>query len=530
MGIPYYFSHVVKNHSNIIHKYTDIHNNIHNLYLDSNSIIYDSVFLVSKLNDCPNFEINLINYVCKKIEEYIRTIKPNNLIYIAFDGVAPVAKLEQQRNRRYKTMLEKQIFNKLYQPNNVSFDTTCITPGTKFMNKLNMAVREYFEDMEERYKVNRIIVSTSNEIGEGEHKIFEYIRNTQNNNITHKNVIYGLDADLIMLCINHIHLNSDFYLYRETPEFIKSLNSNLNPNEAYLLDINLFASILAEELSTGTRDRDNVLSDYILITMMLGNDFMPHFPAINIRTGGIDKVMNTYKHIFGKTNKYLYNREYNEINWGNLKKLIELLADNEEKWFKEEHKLRNRFENREYPVNNKEDMQKKYLNMPTKVRDNEHYINPYNDYWQQRYYDTLFHIDITDTFKKQISTSYLECLEWTMKYYTVGCIDFRYTYPYHYPPLLKDLHKYVPYLNTVMLEKSDATAINEDVLLAYVLPAEKLNLLNDEAHNKLKNSKNYNEWYDTSNIRLEWAYCKYIWESHAVLPEINIDELERVLV
>ena len=43
------------------------------------------------------FEKKLIKKVCKKIEEYILELKPNNRVIIAYDGVAPVAKMEQQR-------------------------------------------------------------------------------------------------------------------------------------------------------------------------------------------------------------------------------------------------------------------------------------------------------------------------------------------------------------------------------------------------------------------------------------------------
>ena len=42
MGIPYYFASLIRNHKNIVKKLESI-TNIHNLYLDSNSIIYDSL-------------------------------------------------------------------------------------------------------------------------------------------------------------------------------------------------------------------------------------------------------------------------------------------------------------------------------------------------------------------------------------------------------------------------------------------------------------------------------------------------------
>jgi 5'-3' exonuclease len=40
MGIPSYFSYIVKNHANIIKKISDYTIQVNNLYLDCNSIIY----------------------------------------------------------------------------------------------------------------------------------------------------------------------------------------------------------------------------------------------------------------------------------------------------------------------------------------------------------------------------------------------------------------------------------------------------------------------------------------------------------
>ena len=104
MGIPSYFSYILKKHSTLIKKLTF---KVNNLYIDSNSIIYDAL---RRLKPQEDFEDNLIHAVCLKLDEYIQQTKPDNTVLIAFDGVAPVAKLEQQRNRRYKSRLEKYIF------------------------------------------------------------------------------------------------------------------------------------------------------------------------------------------------------------------------------------------------------------------------------------------------------------------------------------------------------------------------------------------------------------------------------------
>ena len=147
MGIPSYFVHIVKNHGSIIKKYNSNSITIHNLYIDSNSIIYDGIKNINYTNNKDSnfiFEKKLITWICEKILYYINLIQPSNKVLIAFDGVAPVAKLEQQRNRRYKTWyVNNYIQNSLDSDNLIEdkWDTTAITPGTDFMKKLSKYIK-----------------------------------------------------------------------------------------------------------------------------------------------------------------------------------------------------------------------------------------------------------------------------------------------------------------------------------------------------------------------------------------------------
>ena len=118
MGVPSYFSYLIRNHREMLIKLFNFKKQINNLYFDSNSIIYDGLRFLSKdykryKND-SDFERDLINLVCKHLEDYITEIKPNKRVMIAFDGVAPVAKLEQHRTRRHKSMLEKKVMDKIF--------------------------------------------------------------------------------------------------------------------------------------------------------------------------------------------------------------------------------------------------------------------------------------------------------------------------------------------------------------------------------------------------------------------------------
>ena len=348
MGIPSYFSHIIKQYGDIIQKFTKDFG-VKNLYMDCNSIIYDIIrnTEVSKSIKTQDYEKKVIKLVCEKIKYYIELINPSELAYIAFDGIAPVAKLEQQRTRRYKNKY-MEIYNKekniITDENLYPWDKAAITPGTNFMNLLNKHIKEYFKV--NKIKNIKIIVDTSDYCGEGEHKIFEYIRNNKKYHEEGNSVIYGLDADLIMLTINHLSICKKCYLFRETPEFIKSIDKSLDPNCLYVMDIPLFKEILIEYLNDGNKatceQENNIIHDYIFICFMLGNDFLPHFPALNIRTHGLGILMECYKNIIANKKKNLTNGK--KIFWKNVREYITELSKSEEKYIKNEHKNRDKQE------------------------------------------------------------------------------------------------------------------------------------------------------------------------------------------
>ena len=76
-------------------------------------------------------------------------IKPRKLFFMAVDGVAPRAKMNQQRGRRFRSakeaeVLEKKALDKGEKlPDVPRFDSNCITPGTVFMDKLQKQL-QYF--------------------------------------------------------------------------------------------------------------------------------------------------------------------------------------------------------------------------------------------------------------------------------------------------------------------------------------------------------------------------------------------------
>jgi len=210
------------------------------LFMDCNSIIYDAVHsLPYDSTQKDAYETQIINKVILSVENYINIIKPTTTVFIAFDGVAPFAKMEQQRTRRYRTAYVKSLLS----PSSTSeWDTSAITPGTHFMMNLSKRVQYAFENMENKYKVSNIIVSGANEPGEGEHKLFEYLR--KNPNPATNIALYGLDSDLIMLSLFHLQYCNNVYIFREAPEFLKQyfpIDSSAPPDMPYFLDMKILA-------------------------------------------------------------------------------------------------------------------------------------------------------------------------------------------------------------------------------------------------------------------------------------------------
>jgi 5'-3' exonuclease len=114
-----------------------------------------------------------------------------------------------------------------------------------------------------------------------------------------------------------------------------------------------------------------------------------------------------------------------------------------------------------------------------------------------------------------------------MKYYTSGCPDWRWKYNYNYPPLLQDLLTFIPCFDTTYIKDSCAVAVSPYTQLSYVMPRQSLHFLPEKIYRRLNDE--YLHWYPM-DCEFTWAYSRYFWESHVNLPELDIDEIEKVIM
>ena len=277
------------------------------------------------------------------------------LTYDFEDGVAPRAKMNQQRSRRFRSVQEakekeeeKQALLELMKRQSKgplmvetaeavvkkAFDSNSITPGTPFMDILAASLRYWCA-----YKLNtdpawakiKVIISDATVPGEGEHKIMDFVR-SQRSSPDHdpntRHVIYGLDADLIMLGLaTH---EPHFRVLREDVFFqdakaklcklcgqkghdertcrgeIKKMDGEFgeqdkpHPLKPFIwLHVPVLREYLAVELDIPGLpfrfDLERAIDDWVFMCFFVGNDFLPHLPALEIRENGIDTLTAIWK-------------------------------------------------------------------------------------------------------------------------------------------------------------------------------------------------------------------------------------------
>lgn len=128
-----------------------------NLYLDLNGSIHNATHGdggVSKRLSDHDVMLALVN----GIDEMIKLVKPRKLVYIAVDGVAPRAKMNQQRSRRFRAgrdmdeakeiarargedVSDENTFDSNYHSRNSIYDTSVVASQVFYKKKAKRRYR-----------------------------------------------------------------------------------------------------------------------------------------------------------------------------------------------------------------------------------------------------------------------------------------------------------------------------------------------------------------------------------------------------
>ena len=305
-----------------------------NLYIDMNGIIHPCSH--PENGPQPKNEQEMYENVCRYVDRLMYAMRPRKLLYLAIDGVAPRAKMNQQRARRFRSAQEARELKELEMHVRESipddervplaqepWDSNVITPGTPFMLRLADFIRFYirrrFAD-DPAWKNLRVIFSDASIPGEGEHKIMNHVRLQRaqpgyDPNTVH--ILHGLDADLIMLALAtheaHFYISREQVLFgrksREMEEERQQQSGFIHKQQAFndvagpvamqfpanqhkplhRLSIPILREYLAFEfyepclnpaLLPFPPDFERLIDDVVFCGFFIGNDFLPHSPSL----------------------------------------------------------------------------------------------------------------------------------------------------------------------------------------------------------------------------------------------------------
>ena len=143
MGIPSFYKRLLTVHKGLVTKQRPT---VLSLYLDFNCLIYHCArrpgFPPYDSANHEGWETSLLGEIVKYVSQLWREAGQPPEVFLAVDGVVPLAKIKQQRLRRFKSAWLSEEERKLGIREGVSWDTNCITPGTLFMERLGLKLKE----------------------------------------------------------------------------------------------------------------------------------------------------------------------------------------------------------------------------------------------------------------------------------------------------------------------------------------------------------------------------------------------------
>lgn len=542
MGVPGFFLWLIKKYKKEF-IFKSIDNNCDYLLIDTNCLIHPVCFKVLdeyQGSNITSLENKMMDEVIKYIEYLIDFVKPTKGVYVAIDGVAPVAKIKQQRSRRFKSIADKKMFDNIKKKynrpiKNIEWSNSAITPGTEFMERLHNKILIWQQNNK-----NKIIYSSCFTPAEGEHKLLQFIRN---NNEINNYVIYGLDADLIFLALSSSidSPKSNIYLLREANEINKhsqdilnyvSINimkeSISNTLKSYILEASQGLLNMDKEIDNSildTLDESNLIRDFIFMCYLLGNDFLPHIPSLDIYEDGIEYLIINYAETMNDLSmqEYLLNNKLININYFSL--MINKLSVLEEGILRE--KYINSFK---YKKCNSEDPYDKHVfkieHLQFKINDSILLGSDQPDKWRERYYKHYWDVsdDEIEEFSKKLVYHYLMGIKWVTEYYFDKCPSWNWYYPFDYPPFISDISKYLYDFNNIKF--AIGNPLKPFMQLLAVLPPQLNTLLPNNLRKLMVNSKSSLSYLYPTEFDQDFINKKKYWMGIPKLPPLDIDNLK----
>lgn len=503
---------------------------IDNFYLDMNGIIHTCTHSNNDRLVALN-EKEMFQRIFAYTDRLYKLVRPSSLMFLAVDGVAPRAKMNQQRSRRFRSSKEREALLSDYvaregkMPDQESFDSNCITPGTEFMYRLGIAFRRWISYKMETDQFWRdgaeVVFSGPDVPGEGEHKVMDMIRKIRADERKKKqkdptfvtgrqrHCMYGLDADLIMLSL--VTHEPYFILLREKQ---RSRNKGkdvmfYSSEDFEILEIGILRKMLEQHFrklgaamnekaalneAAGKEavrfDIERVIDDFVFMCFFVGNDFLPCLPHLDIADGSLNLMMNIYRDILPKLGGYLTDKA--KVHLVRIEVFLQEVSRREPLYFQQR------------AIEEKDEI---YA----------------GDKYKSHYYERKFGLEgeTANTAPKELIESYLCGLVWVLNYYHNGCASWTWYYPHLYAPLGTDLRN----LASMKIQFEQGLPFTPLLQLLSVLPPQSGKLLPPSYSELMTDEASPLHDYYPPDFEVDANGKKNSWEFIVRIPFINESSL-----
>lgn len=498
----------------------EVYIDVDNLMIDMNGIFHTSAQKIFKYGSCkppPHLPLIVVEDnqrnqqkvfkdVCESIETILLTVNPNKRLILCVDGAAPLAKQLQQSKRRYVSSLTRS-------DDDLSFDSNCISPGTKFMDHLNKYVDWFIRSKlsEDPLWQNLEVIFSSDKVeAEGEHKLQSYVRKFGKSNETF--MIHGLDSDLIMLSlISHC---SQFYVLRDdtfdrTNNFLLLDMPKIRPQIISLMKWE--CEVLDYDEKPIYKFNENwAINDFVFLCFMVGNDFLHHVPALEIVEGGIDVIIDCCKKV-GATNGHITRYDNGKVIFSPkcLAKFFESISDFEQELLERKMVHRRLYFPDEILISSVR------INDKTKAYDVD--IDQYRGIYCAVHFKKTSEEDMFP-----ICHEYLDGLQWVLHYYTTGVADWNWIFPYHYTPPAKVLAASISTYEPKVFRRNKPMLPFQQLL--YILPVKSSKLLPAPLSSQMEIFKAEM----MKDIPIDLSGKKYEYQGVVLMPFLDVKLIQKI--